>query len=89
MSNFPAMLNLPLVSIEKPRTYTYLGARAVVTVEHHNSRRVGLRTITMEWIDDAAPENGGWPASTVTRKTVRGDGRRADFEVIVPEAVVA
>lgn len=89
MSNFPAMLNLPLVSIEKPRSLTYLGARAIVTTEHHDKNRVGLRTITTEWIDDATPENGGWPAGTVTRKTVKGDGRKADFEVIHAEAVVA
>lgn len=89
MSNFPPVLNLPIVSIEKPKSLTYLGARAIVTTEHHDKSRLGLRTITTEWIDDATIENGGHPAGTVTRKAVKGDGRRADFEVIVPEGVVA
>lgn len=89
MSNFPPVLNLPLVSIEKPRSLSYLGRRAVVTVEHHDKKRDGLRTITVEHIDDADPRNGGWAAGTVTRRTVKGDGRKVDFEIIVPEAVVA
>ena len=90
MSNtFPASLNLPIVSIEKSRVLTYLGSRARVLVEHHDKKRTGLRTITVEYIDDADPRNGGWSAGTVTRRTVKGDGQTADFEVIVPEAVVA
>lgn len=88
-ATFPAMTNLPLVKVEKPRTLTYLGARAVVLVEHHDTKSSGLRTITTEWIDDADPRNGGWPAGSVTRRTVKGDGRRDDFEVIIPEALVA
>lgn len=92
-ATFPASLNLPLVSVEKPKSLTYLGARAIVTVEHHDKSRVGLRTITTQWIDDATAENGGWPAGSVTRKTIKGDGRYVAgpkaCEVIVPEALVA
>lgn len=88
-THFPASLNLPLVSVEKPRTLSYLGARAVVTVEHHDRKRNGLRTITVEHIDDAAPENGGWPAGSVTRRTVEGDGRTDAFRVVIAEALVA
>lgn len=80
---------LPIVSIEKPRTLSYLGRRAVVTVEHHDKKRNGLRTITTEHIDDAAPENGGWLAGTTTRRTVEGDGRTPDFRIVTPEALVA
>ena len=88
-ATFPASTNLPLVRIEKPRTLSYLGRRAVVTVEHHDKKRNGLRTITVEHIDDAAPENGGWPAGSVTRRIVEGDGQTADFRVVIPEALVA
>lgn len=87
--SFPAMTNLPLVSIEKPRDLTYLGRRARVTVEHRDKKRAGLRTITTEWIDDADPRNGGWAAGSVTRKTVEGDGRTSDFRVVIEEALVA
>lgn len=89
MSTFPAMTNLPLVSIERPRDLTYLGRRARVTVEHHDKKRAGLRTITVEHIDDADPRNGGWAAGSVTRRTVKGDGQTVDFEIVIPEALVA
>lgn len=88
-ATFPAMTNLPLVRIEKPRNLSYLGRRAVVTVEHHDKKRNGLRTITVEHIDDADPRNGGWPAGSVTRRTVEGDGQTADFRVVIAEALVA
>ncbi len=88
-ATFPASINLPLVRVEKPRNLTYLGRRAVVTVEHHDKKRCGLRTITVEHIDEAAPENGGWPAGSVTRRTVEGDGQTANFRVVHAEALVA
>jgi len=88
-ATFPASINLPLVRIEKPRSLSYLGARAVVTVEHHDKKRNGLRTITTQWIDDADPRNGGWPAGSVTRKTIEGDGRTDDFRIVHAEALVA
>lgn len=88
-ATFPPVLSLPLVSVEKPRVLTYLGRRVRVTVEHHDKKRTGLRTITCEHIDDADPRNGGWSAGTVTRRTVKGDGQTSDFEVVVPEAIVA
>lgn len=91
VATFPAMQNLPLIRVEKPRDLTYLGRRARVTVEHHDSKRNGLRTVTTEWIDDADPANGGWAAGSVVRTTIEGDGRRTDgsFRVVTPEALVA
>jgi hypothetical protein len=91
MSNFPASLALPLISIEPRKTLTYLGRRAAVLVEHHDKSRTGLRTITTEYIDEAAPENGGWSAGSVTRRTIKGDAWRKpeSFEVIIEEALVA
>lgn len=77
---------------------TYLGARAVVHTEHHDSSSAGLRTITTEWIDDATAENGGYKAGTVTRRVIKGDGRYVEgpkacivveAEAIVSEAVSA
>lgn len=83
---------LPVVKIVT-RHLTYLGARAETTTIHHDKSRLGLRTVRMRWIDDASPENGGWPAGTITEKTIKGDGwrgaGRTAFEVIVPERVVA
>lgn len=89
MSTFPASLALPLVSIEKERNLTYLGRRARVLVEHHDKKRTGLRTITTEWIDEADPRNGGWPAGSVVRTTIKGDGQTSNFEVVHEAALVA
>lgn len=83
---------LPVVKIVT-RVLTYLGARAETTTIHHDKSRNGLRTVRMHWIDDATPENGGWPAGTTTEKTIKGDGWRGSgrtaFAVIIPEWVVA
>lgn len=72
---------------------TYLGARARVITEHHDSSPIGLRTITTEWIDDATEHNGGHAAGTVTRRVIKGDGRYASgpkaCEVIEPEWIVS
>lgn len=83
----------PVVKIEGPKVYTYLGARAEVTTIHHDKSRMGLRTVRMRWIDEASPENGGWPAGTTTERVIKGDGWRGQgrtaFEVIEAEKVVA
>lgn len=72
---------------------TYLGRRAVVMTEYHDSSPIGLRTITTEWIDDATAENGGHKAGTVTRAVVKGDGRYASgakaWTVVEPLRVVS
>lgn len=78
----------PVVKITE-RTCTYLSARANVTEINHDKKRTGLRTIITEWLDDADPRNGDWPAGTIVSKVVRGDGRRPDFEIVEAEKVVA
>lgn len=74
------------------RTYTYMGSRAVVTIENFDSSALGLRRITMEWLDDAPQEHGGFAAGTITTQLVKGDGRLADnpkaFQVIEALSVV-
>lgn len=75
------------------RNLTYLGSRAEATTIHHDKSRTGLRTVRMYWIDQAAPESGGWPAGTTTEKVIKGDGWRGQgrtaFEEIEAEKVVA
>lgn len=79
----------PVVKIDV-RTLTYLGARAEVTTIHHDKSRDGLRTVRMHWIDEATPENGGWPAGTTTEKVIKGNGWKGPkFEIIEAEKVVA
>ena len=78
----------PVVKITT-KFLAYMGSRAYVTVEHHDRNRVGLRTITVQWIDAATEENGGWPAGSVTRKVIKGDGRLADFQVIEAEELIS
>jgi hypothetical protein len=82
----------PVVKIVT-RNLTYFGSRAEVTTIHHDKSRLGLRTVRMHWIDDAATENGGWPAGTTTEKVIKGEGfrgvGRTAFEVIEAEKVVA
>lgn len=67
---------------------TWLGSRAIQATDHHDTNPVGLRTITVRWLDDAHEQNGGHPAGTVTRTVVKGDGRKPNFEVIEPQVVV-
>lgn len=70
------------------RDLTYFDARVTTTTIHHDKGRAGLRTVYMEWHDDADPRNGSHPAGTITRKVIKGDGRRDDFQVIEDETVV-
>jgi hypothetical protein len=70
------------------RTTVYYGARAEVTITHHDRKPLGLRTQEFHWLDSADARNGGWPAGTRTREVVQGDGRRADFRVVEPLAVI-
>jgi hypothetical protein len=63
----------PIVKVDGPRVYSYLGARAEVTTTHHDKSRFGLRTVRMHWIDQATPENGGWAAGTTTERVIKGN----------------
>jgi hypothetical protein len=84
--------NLPVLRVTD-KVLAYMGSRARVVTEYHTPGSIGLRTITYHWIDEAHPENGGWPAGSVTRKTIKGDGRYATgpkaFEIISPEELIA
>ncbi len=71
------------------RKLTYLGRKASVTTTYHGGSATGLRTIETTWIDQADEANGGYPAGTVTTETVRGDGRKPNFEVVSPVTVKA
>lgn len=83
-----ANINRPVLRITD-KVMAYMGSRARVVTEFHDKSRVGLRTITFTWIDQAHPENGGWPAGSTTRKVIKGDGRKADFQIIEPEELIA
>jgi hypothetical protein len=69
-------------------TVTYNGSRARVTTELATKRALGLRRITMEWLDDAPIRNGGHKAGTVVTRVVEGDGRTSDFRVLAEEVTV-
>lgn len=83
---------LPVISTVT-RSLTYFGRRAAVTTEHHDKSRVGLRTISTVWLDNADERNGSYPAGTITMKTVKGDGRIVSgpsaFVVVKPETILA
>ncbi|AIZ01777.1 hypothetical protein ArV1_090 [Arthrobacter phage vB_ArtM-ArV1] len=72
------------------REITYYGARCINTTTHHDKSATGLRTVRMEWLDNADPKNGGWEAGTVTEKLIKGDAWRnpAKFVELVPEHVI-
>jgi hypothetical protein len=70
------------------RDTTYLGRAARVTTIHHDKSKMGLRTVRTTWLDDADERNGGHPAGTTVEHTIKGDGRTANFEVIVPGHVI-
>lgn len=74
-----------------PKTITrktiYLGARAEVK-EIRQGGPTGEREIRIRWIDPAVGQVIEWPAGTVTSRTVKGDGRKNSFVVIVPEHAI-
>jgi hypothetical protein len=82
-SNSPATYG-PVKRTET-KDLTYLGRRARTTTNYYQSNRTGLREIVTEYIDDADERNGGWPAGTITRRVVKGDGRHPDFQTIEHE----
>lgn len=51
---------------------TWLGKRAVCKEIHKGNNRLGLRVISMDWVDDNFTEV----------KVVNGDGRQPDFQVL-------
>lgn len=68
---------------------TWLGRRGRVTV--HYSQRASAnceRTVITEWIDDADPRNGGWPAGTTTIKCITGDTLAGKGLDVVAESVL-
>lgn len=83
-----AINNRPVLRVTD-KIVAYMGSRARVVTEYHEKSPVGLRTITFIWIDEAHPSNGGWPAGSTTRKVIKGDGRKANFQIIEPEEIVA
>lgn len=71
------------------RSLEYYGARVITTTIHHDKSRTGLRTVRMQWLDQADPKNGSWPAGTTTEKLIKGDGRDSSkFTEFVPEHAV-
>lgn len=66
----------------------YLGRRTRVTENRYEKNRLGLREVIFEHIDEADPANGGWAAGTVTRKVIRGDGRKPNFETLEAEHLI-
>lgn len=67
---------------------TWLGRRARCLTEYEHATEDLPRWVTMTWIDDADPRNGGHPAGTITRSRVTGNWRKKTLEVLVPEQVV-
>lgn len=74
----------------KPKQVTYLGARAEVWTEYDKgvTYRYGERAEFTRWIDAATPENGGFPAGTVTRRRVKGDPYKPTFQILEARVVV-
>jgi len=66
--------SLPIVK-SVARELVYFGRRVRVVANHHDSNPYGLRTVRFEWIDEADSRNGGYPAGTIVRKLMSGDGR--------------
>lgn len=59
----------------RTQTLTYFGSRCRVTTELATNSALGLRRVTMEWIDTADARNGGHPAGTIITRVIEGDGR--------------
>lgn len=73
-----------------PKRVEYFGRRVIVTETLlEGTDPLGLREVTYLWLDDADERNGGHPAGTRTRKVIKGDGRKKNFQVIEPETVVS
>lgn len=69
------------------RNATYFGRRAQVK-EIRQAGAHGVREIRMHWIDDADPKNGGYPAGTITSKTIKGNALTGTLVTLVPVHVI-
>lgn len=70
----PVVRRLPPVEVESSR------ARYLTSQINHESGPYGLRTVTVEWLTDADPSNGGHPAGTIVTRLIRGHFGRGTGE---------
>lgn len=66
---------MQFTKVTKPRTVTYLDARAEVT-EYRVAGPMSERVVATRWIDQAHERNGGHAPGTITLVHVKGDGRK-------------
>lgn len=69
------------------RKVTYLGRRAEVT-EIRTGGPTSEREVQTRWIDDAHERNGGYPAGTVTSRTITGNFTKGTGVVLVETHVI-
>lgn len=73
---------LPTVRTLPPVEVDANGARYLTSEVHHESARLGLRTVTVQWLTDADPLNGSHPAGTIVTRLIRGHfGRGTGVEL--------
>lgn len=81
-------LTLPIISTERFER-TYLGARTIITITHHDDSKLGLRTTQRHFLDSYTNEGEHHRAGDITETLIKGDGRLASFEILIPEHTVA
>lgn len=69
------------------RQVTYLGRRAMVKTIYKAGEH-GEREFRILHVDEADPQNGGWPAGTVTSRTVIGNALKGTFKTLIAEHAV-
>jgi len=77
----------PAGRVMPTRRVTYLGSRCDVK-EIRQAGANGEREFRMRWVDAADPRNGGYPAGTITSKTVTGNALKGTLATLIDTHIV-